>query len=109
MSSLPIATKNTKIRKTGFLNSAGFTENPTTIKNMIKDQIERLSEFKSRYILNYDDIVISKVNFTLYVVLIKITMKGGSDDDELMLRLATDKCIQTSIPTCETTIDIDRI
>ncbi|CAI4695711.1 CEQ_1a_G0046560.mRNA.1.CDS.1 [Saccharomyces cerevisiae] len=109
MSSLPIATKNTKIRKTGFLNSAGFTENPTTIKNMIKDQIERLSEFKSRYILNYDDIVISKVNFTLYVVLIKITMKGGSNDDELMLRLAIDKCIQMSIPTCETTIDIDRI
>lgn len=76
---------------------------------MIKDQIERLNEFKSRCILNYDDLIISKVNFTLYVVLIKITMKGGSNDDELMLRLAIDKCIQTSIPFCETTIDIDRI
>ena len=109
MSSLPIATMNTKTVKTAFINPTTSTENPTTIKNMIKDQIERLSEFKSRYILNYDDIVISKVNFTLYVVLIKITMKGGSNDDELILRLAIDRCIQTSIPSCETTIDIDRI
>ncbi|CAI4050677.1 hypothetical protein N7582_005005 [Saccharomyces uvarum] len=111
MSTLPIATINTKTvaTKTGFWNPIASTENPTSIKNMIKDQIERLNEFKSRCILNYDDLIISKVNFTLYVVLIKITMKGGSNDDELMLRLAIDKCIQTSIPFCETTIDIDRI
>ncbi|QID87809.1 Endoplasmic reticulum zinc transporter [Saccharomyces pastorianus] len=111
MSSLPIATINTKkvATKTGFWNPIASTENPTSIKNMIKDQIERLNEFKSRCILNYDDLIISKVNFTLYVVLIKITMKGGSNDDELMLRLAINKCIQTSIPSCETTIDIDRI
>ncbi|CAI4050499.1 hypothetical protein SKDZ_14G3600 [Saccharomyces kudriavzevii ZP591] len=109
MSSLPIATINREKAKTGFWNPITSTENPTNIKNMMKSQIEKLSEFKSRCVLNYDDIIISKVNFTLYVVLIKITMKGGSNDDELMLRLAVDKCIRTSIPSCEATIDIDRI
>ena len=50
-----------------------------------------------------------KVNFNLFVVLLKIDLKGGSNDDELTLRLAVDRCIKRCLPNCETTIEIDRI
>lgn len=88
--------------------NSGFNT-PTNIKSIIKDQIENLPEFKTRCNLHYNDLVIMKVNFNLFVVLLKIDLKGGSNDDELTLRLAVDRCIKRCLPNCETTIEIDRI
>ncbi|SMN21598.1 similar to Saccharomyces cerevisiae YNR039C ZRG17 Endoplasmic reticulum protein of unknown function, transcription is induced under conditions of zinc deficiency [Maudiozyma saulgeensis] len=90
------------------VNSKKFN-NPSNIKAIIKEQIESLSEFKSRCHLNDGDLVIIKTNFSLFVVLLKIDLKGGSNDDEIALRLAVDKCIKKCLPNSETTIEIDRI
>lgn len=122
MSSLPVAT-SLKSQGRGlnvfgalldFLKGGKFRINsgfntPTNIKSLIKEQIENLPEFKARCNLHYNDLVIMKVNFSLFVVLLKIDLKGGSNDDELTLRLAVDRCIKRCLPNCETTIEIDRI
>lgn len=82
---------------------------PVMVKGMIKEQIENLPEFKSRCQLDYKDLLIAKVDFNSYIALIKLTLKGGSNNEELLLRLAVDKCIRRNLNTVETTIEIDRI
>ncbi|KAL3232355.1 Protein ZRG17 [Nakaseomyces bracarensis] len=82
---------------------------PTGFKSKMLEQLECLPEFKSKCKLNYENLIISKVNFNLFIVLMKISMKGGSNDDELQLRLALDKCIKKILPGSETTIEIERI
>lgn len=91
-----------------FRNRQNFSS-PTNIKSIIKEQIENLPEFKLRCHLNHNDLVIIKANFNLFVVLLKIDLKGGSNDDEIALRIAVDKCIKKYLPNSETTIEIDRI
>ncbi|EDO14670.1 hypothetical protein Kpol_325p9 [Vanderwaltozyma polyspora DSM 70294] len=83
------------------------SNNPTIIKSLLKERIESLSEFKSRCHLDYNNLLISKVNFQTYIVLMKISLKGGSNNEELALRLAIDKCINQVLPSAEATIDID--
>lgn len=85
------------------------TDEPAILKSRMKEDIEQLSEFVSRCSLSYDNLLVAKVNFNLYIVLIKVILQGGSNDDELNLRLAIDKCIKRILPSAETTIDIDRI
>jgi len=95
-----------KFKKSG--NRRKFN-NPSNIKAIIKEKIENLSEFKSRCHLNDGDLIIIKTNFSLFIVLLKIDLKGGSNDDETSLRFAVDKCIKKCLPNSETTIEIDRI
>lgn len=83
--------------------------NSTILKSKIKEEVEKLSEFVSRCNLKYEDISIAKINFTSYIALVKLTLEGGSNDDELKVRLAMDTCIKKILPSCETTIEIDRI
>ncbi|CCD27422.1 Zn(2+) transporter ZRG17 NDAI_0K02310 [Naumovozyma dairenensis CBS 421] len=90
-------------------NSQYLNKHPSAIKSLIKEQIENLPEFKSRCHLDYKNLNIIKVNFNLYVVLIKLLLKGGSNDDELLLRIAIDKCIRRNLESVETTIEIDRV
>lgn len=85
------------------------TQEPAVLKSKIKEEIEKLTEFVAKCDLKHEDLVIAKVNFNLYIVLIKLTLKGGSNDDELNLRLAIDKCIKKVLPSSETTIEVDRI
>lgn len=79
------------------------------IKSIIIERIESLNEFKSRCRLKYENLIICKVNFNLYVVLIKIAMQGGSNDDEIQLMNAIENCIRKCLPYSETTVDIDRV
>lgn len=121
VSSLPVAissrtNNNGKSTIASFLSlfkvdaySKSNFSNPTNIKSIIKENIENLPEFKSRCNLDYNDLVIIKANFNIFVVLMKINLKGGSNDDELSLRLAVDKCLMKILPNSETTIEIDRI
>lgn len=82
---------------------------PQRIKSSIIEKIENLVEFKSRCKLLYENLIISKINFNLYIVLIKITMQGGSNDDEIHLMNAIENCIKKCLPNVETTIEIDRL
>lgn len=82
---------------------------PQRIKSIIIEKIENLSEFKSRCKLPYENLIISKINFNLYIVLIKITMEGGSNDDEIQLMNSIENCIKKCLPHVETTIEIDRL
>lgn len=122
LNSLPISTLNdtnlqTSSMKSRFsknkFNKVNFNKindnNPHMIKTVIVEQIEQLTEFKSRCHLDHNNLIICKINFNLYIVLIKLTMKGGSNDDEIMLLSAIDKCIKRYLPSVETTIEIDRL
>lgn len=82
---------------------------PRRIKSVIIEKIESLNEFKSRCKLIYENLIICKVNFNLYVVLIKVTMEGGSNDDESQLVNAIENCIRKCLPYSETTVDLDRL
>lgn len=86
-----------------------YNDNSTIFKSKIIEEIEGLGEFMSRCVLRHEDILITKVNFNSYIALLKLTLKGGSNDDELNLRLAINKCIKQILPSCETTIEIDRL
>ncbi|SCU92135.1 LADA_0F14576g1_1 [Lachancea dasiensis] len=82
---------------------------PGVVKSKIKESVEELAVFRANCQLSNDDLIIIKVNFDQYIVLMKIHMSGGSNDDELKLRTAVDKCIRKSLPLVETTIDVSRI
>lgn len=81
----------------------------TVVKYKIKEMIEDLPQFRSNCKLPHEDLLISKVNFDLFIVLMKLDMSGGSNDEELSLRLAIDKCVKQVLPNAETTIEIERI
>lgn len=85
------------------------TQEPAVLKSRIKEEIEKLAEFVAKCDLKNEGLIIAKVNFSLYIVLIKLSLKGGSNEDELNLRLAIDKCIKKILPSSETTIEVDRI
>lgn len=115
-SGLPLAKNDTLQPKRGhfsFLwrNSSKFySNNDTTIlKAMMKEEIEKLPEFLTKCTIHHDQFFVAKVNFNLYIVLVNITLKGGSDADELKLRLAIDKCVKKILLNAETTVGIDRI
>lgn len=91
-------------------SSKFYSNNDTTVlKAMMKEEIEKLPEFLTKCTMHSDNFFVAKVNFNLYIVLVSITLKGGSDSDELKLRLAIDKCIKKILPNAETTVEIDRI
>lgn len=103
-STLPVATiiNNTDKSKSHYLN-------PSFVKSRIYDSILSLPLFKSNCSLKDSDLLISKVNFQLFVVLMKIHMKNGSNDDELGLRLSIDKLIKEYLPNAEVTTEIERL
>lgn len=118
LTSLPIASNHTNGTTTpkqlirgqkSILQWNDTVTDPSRIKSIIVEKIENLIEFKSRCKLTYDNLIISKINFNLYIVLIKITMEGGSNDDELQLMNAIENCIKKCLPHAETTIEIDRL
>ncbi|AET38237.1 Zn(2+) transporter ZRG17 Ecym_2516 [Eremothecium cymbalariae DBVPG len=82
---------------------------PTVLKARIIELIEQLPHFKINCSFNYSDLVISKVNFDLFIVLLKLNMNGGSNEEELDLRLAIHNCIKTLFSKAETTIEIERV
>ncbi|CCF57461.1 hypothetical protein KAFR_0C04700 [Kazachstania africana CBS 2517] len=110
LNSLPISRDLTKTnRHELFQINKDNNNDATNVKMFLKESIESLEEFKSRCDLNYEDLTIIKVNFSLFIILVKVTLKGGSNDDELKLRLAIHNCARNVLPTCETTIEIDRL
>ncbi|SCU92829.1 LAFA_0F13146g1_1 [Lachancea sp. 'fantastica'] len=82
---------------------------PTVVKSKLKEAIEDLPVFRANCRLKHENLTIFKINFEQYVVLLKIDMSGGSNDDELNLRVSVDKCIRKVLKPVETTIDIDRL
>ncbi|SCU77734.1 LANO_0A01134g1_1 [Lachancea nothofagi CBS 11611] len=82
---------------------------PSYVKTRIKESIEELVLFRANCQLSYEDLTIIKVNFEQYVVLMRIRISGGSNDDELNLRTIVDKCVRKTLKKVETTIDIDRL
>lgn len=86
-----------------------YNNDTTILKSIMKEEIEKLPEFLTKCTMNYENFLVAKVNFNLYIVLLNVTLRGGSDSDELKLRLAVDKCIQRILPKAETTVEIDRI
>ncbi|CDO95648.1 unnamed protein product [Kluyveromyces dobzhanskii CBS 2104] len=82
---------------------------PTFVKSKIYESILSLPSFKNACSLKNNDLLISKVNFQMFVVLLRIEMKNVSNDDELDLRLAIDKLIREYVPNVETTIEIKRM
>ncbi|CAR27236.1 ZYRO0C12056p [Zygosaccharomyces rouxii] len=116
VSGISLAENNTLLQKrnrswfpwTGS-SKIGPNDDTTVLKSMMKEEIEKLPEFLTKCSLHYDKFFVAKVSFNLYVVLVNVTLRGGSDSDELNLRLAVDKCIQRILPNAETTVEIDRI
>lgn len=90
-------------------SKAGHSNDTTVLKSIMKEEIEKLPEFLTKCTMHYDNFFVAKVSFNLYVVLVNVTLRGGSDADELNLRLAVDKCIRRILPNAETTVEIDRI
>ncbi|SCV04090.1 LAME_0H15676g1_1 [Lachancea meyersii CBS 8951] len=82
---------------------------PSVVKSKLKESIEELADFRANCRLAYEDLTIIKINFEQYIVLMKIHMSGGSNDDELSLRISVDKCLRKFLKSVETTIDIDRL
>lgn len=85
------------------------------LRATLLDQTLALECFKQLY--SIDKLFVTKFNYQLYVVGIKITMKGGSVDDELRIRFEISRLVNNAIlraetthkPSIETTIDIDRV
>lgn len=77
------------------------------LKSSIIDQILSLDCYKSTY--NIEKLFISKFNYELYVVGLKIQMKGGNSDDESRLRFEINRVIQNSIDKAEQNIRINKI
>ncbi|CEP61097.1 Zn(2+) transporter ZRG17 LALA0_S02e06656g [Lachancea lanzarotensis] len=103
---LPKSKKDTS-KSTG--SGTNITCDPAVVKNKLKEAIEELAAFRANCRLSHDNLTIFKINFEQYVVLLKIDMSGGSNDDELNLRVSVDKCIRQMLTPVETTIDIDRL
>lgn len=61
-------------------DTKSFSESVTRLSNGIQD----LPDFKSNY--KIDKIIISKVNYQIYIVIVKIKMFGSTDDDESKMR-----------------------
>ena len=85
------------------------------LKASIIDKILSLDCYKNSY--NIEKLFISKFNYELYVVGLKITMKGGNPDEESKLRFEINRIIQNSVERedhsvrtnkIEVTIDINR-
>lgn len=83
--------------------------NPMFVKSKIYDSILSLPIFKNTCSLKNQDLLISKVNFQLFIVIMRIEMKNGSNEEELELRIAVDKLIREYLPNVETTIEIERM
>ncbi|AMD22553.1 HHL217Cp [Eremothecium sinecaudum] len=82
---------------------------PTIVKAKLGEKIEQLNAFKSNCTFKYTDLIISNVNFNFYIVLMRLNMKGGSNEEELALRLEIDKCVRTFFQNVETTLEIERL
>ena len=106
-STLPIAVSSSNNNRAGSIISKSY--DTTYVKSMIKESIEELPLFRANCKLSSDDLIIVKVNFEQYIVLLRLCMTGGSNDDELNLRISIDKCIRRTLKLVETTIEIDRI
>lgn len=86
------------------------------LKSSIIDQIDALDSYKSSY--NIDNIYITKFNYELYIVGLKLNMGNASVDEESRLRFEVNRVIKSSIEASEsssarpshieTTIDITR-
>lgn len=109
----PTATEDSNVESAKAPSTTGSivrrSQQPTILKSQLRETIEMLPEFKAKCDLKHEDLIIAKVNFSLYIILIKMTLKGGSNEDELNLRLAIDKCIKNMLPCSETTIEVDRV
>lgn len=103
-STLPIAAVQTENNQ-----SASVQLDPSFVKSKIYDAILSLPLFKRTCSLKNNDLLFAKVNFQMFIVLIKIEMKNGSNDDELDLRLAIEKLVSDYVPNAETTIEIERM
>lgn len=84
--------------------------------NNIKESIVQLDSFKSNY--SVKKVLISKVNYSLFVVLVKVSMIGGTDDEELALRNDLCRVIRSGVlkegleragVDFDITVDIDRM
>ncbi|CUM67230.1 uncharacterized protein PRCAT00004923001 [Priceomyces carsonii] len=85
------------------------------LKSSITDKILHLESFKLTYLI--EKFFATQFNYELYVVGVKIAMKGGSDDDESRIKFEINRIINNSIKEVESgginskidiTIDIDR-
>lgn len=84
------------------------------LKLTIADKVEQLSCFKQTY--SIDRLFITKFNYELFVVGVRINMRGGSNEEESIIRFEISRIINASIDRVvsgrknkvEITIDIDR-
>ncbi|KAK6199401.1 uncharacterized protein RJT21DRAFT_127670 [Scheffersomyces amazonensis] len=85
------------------------------LKSVITDRLLNSDSFKSSY--SIDTLFITKFNYELFVVGLKLTMKGADIDEESKIRFEANKIIRQeishidfSIPTngIEITVDINR-
>ncbi|PVH21593.1 hypothetical protein CXQ85_000575 [Candidozyma haemuli] len=85
----------------------------SVLKSSVTEQIMGLDIFKPAYSLNH--LFITKVNYQLYIAGVKITMKGGSSDDESRMLFEVSRIFDNAMKAfekdskVEITIDIDRI
>ncbi|AAS54264.2 AGL227Wp [Eremothecium gossypii ATCC 10895] len=91
------------------LISVNHLYEPTIVKSRLGEMIEKLPQFRSNCSFKYTDLVLAKVHFEMFILLLKLNMKGGSDEEELDLRLAIDRCVKSVLPNVETTIEIERV
>ncbi|GMM35804.1 Zn(2+) transporter [Saccharomycopsis crataegensis] len=84
--------------------------------NEINDELIKLDSFKSTF--KVKKIIISKVNYHLFVVLIKIKMVGGSDKDEFRLHADVSRVVKRVLIrnglendsiNFDITLDVDRM
>lgn len=77
------------------------------LKSSIADKIISLDCYKSSY--NIEKLFISKFNYELYVVGLKIAMNGGNSDDESRLRFEINRIIQSSLERVDDSIRTNKI
>lgn len=82
---------------------------PVFAKSKIYDAILSIPNFQQNCSLKSSELIISKVTFQLFIILMKVQMKDGSNEEELDIRMAITKLIQGYIPDSEITIEIERI
>ncbi|OWB68223.1 hypothetical protein B5S33_g216 [[Candida] boidinii] len=62
------------------------------VEDKIKFEISQLDVFKPVY--SIDEVLISKVNYKIFIIILKVKMFGASDEDESKLRFYSNKLVK---------------
>ncbi|ODV96875.1 hypothetical protein PACTADRAFT_1462 [Pachysolen tannophilus NRRL Y-2460] len=83
----------------------GNTTKLNKVVTLLFNKIENLEFFKKTY--NIEDIIISKVNYKIYIIIVSLNMFGCTDDDESRMIFSINRLIAETMNEEENNIDAD--